>query len=421
MLVLAAVPFTWGTIPVEEVLYQWSTEVETELTENILPFWSRVERPGGGYIGAMENDLRVVEDAPVSLILVTRLLWTYSRAYRELGDPAHLEFARRAYAYLGHHFEDREHGGYFWILDAEGTPTNRGKNTYGQAFALYGLSEYYRASGDATALAKARHLFDLLETRVRQRASGGYWEAFAEDWSHVEDMRVTSERFNAPFTMNTHLHILEAYTNFLQADDSQAAREATRRVLRLMLDRVLVPGETHFGLFFDPEWRRLDRTVSPGHDIEGSWLMWETSGLLNDPELLAEVRRISLSMARFTLQHGLGPDGQVVEEFEEGEPPRRQTSWWSQAEGVVGLFNAYQLSGESAFLEASQRTWDYIRSHIVDPHNGEWFAGRGENGEVLSRNKVGPWKTPYHNSRACMELLERIEGILGSETRPSAP
>ncbi len=397
---------------VAAVLQEWRPAVEQELTGNILPFWKKIEKPGGGYVGGIRNDLTVVEDSPVSLLLVTRLMWAYSHAYLEIHDTDYLGMASRAYPYLNEHFGDVQHGGYFWMLDSESNPLNRDKYVYGQAFAIYALSEYYRASGDRTALDRAMGLFALLEEKAWEPDGGGYWEAFSEDWGPLQDLRLSSKDFNTPFTMNAHLHVLEAYTNLYRASGDEQVGAATRKVLRVMLDHVVVPDRSHFGLFFDADWKRLDRIVSPGHDIEGSWLMWETANLLGDPALLEEVRAVSVAMARHTLTHGIGPGGQVLEEFEEGHPANHGTSWWSQAEGMVGFLNAWQMTGDPAFLKASHRVWEYIQSSIVDHEDGEWFAGRDADGKILSRDKVGPWKAPYHNTRACLEVLERTVKML---------
>jgi mannobiose 2-epimerase len=389
----------------------WRSAVEKELTDNILPFWQRIERPGGGYVAALTDDLTEIPGEPVSLILVTRLLWTYARAFRKTGDRIHRDFAGRALEYMQRHLRDLECGGYFWFLDAEGQPIDRKKQVYGQAFAIFGLSEYAMATGDETCLREARGLFELLEQHAWNPGAGGYWEAFDERWREMDDLRLGELEQNCPLTMNTHLHLLEAYTNLLRTWRAPLVETACRRVLAVLHDRILVPEKNRFGLFYDAQWNLLEETVSPGHDIEGSWLLWEAAEVIGDPGLQAEIRPAVLAMADQTLRHGVAPDGSILDEYLPGENRPLGRNWWPQAEAMVGFLNAFELTADTRYLNASLAVWTYIENQLVDPVHGEWYAGRNPDGSLLDRGKTGPWKACYHNGRACMEVLERLDRL----------
>lgn len=393
----------------------WRNEVEKDLTGNILPFWSRI-RNGDGYYGGLRNDLTPLEEFPVGLIMVARLLWTFSRAYRLLGLKENLDQAVHAYRYLTEYFEDKDCSGYFWMLDAEGRPLDTKKQTYGQAFMIYGLSEYFMATGDKESLDRAEALFHLLEERTWNSQSGGYWEAYNREWKLLDDVRLSDKDLNAPLTMNTHLHVMEAYANLLQARRSSQVEAGCRRVLGVVLDRILRPSSDRFGLFYTKGWELLNEEISPGHDIEGSWLLWETAEIIGDSELIETVRPVTLAMARHVLTVGVDSDGGIISEFEMGHAPHIGKCWWPQAEGVIGFLNAWQLSGDDTFLEASFNVWQHIVKKFIDHENGEWFSEYTLDGRLTDLEKAGPWKSSYHNSRMGFEVIERLGRVLGSKS-----
>lgn len=396
-----------------------AAEFRKELTENILPFWMRhtVDREHGGFYGRVSCDLKVDEEAPRAAVINGRILWTYSAAYRLLGNPEYREMADHAYAYIVDKFWDKQYGGVYWLLDHLGNPISDRKQIYAQAFAIYGLAEYYRATGMAESLDRGQQLFRLIEEKSRDKAYGGYLEACGRDWGALDDLRLSAKDLNCPKSMNTHLHVMEAYTNLLRVwkDPELAARQ--KALLEVTMDDIVDGATGHFRLFFDRQWNSLTDHISFGHDIEGSWLIYEAAEVLGDPELFARARRLATEMAFAVYEQGLDKDGSLFYEANsKGVFIDPNKHWWAQAEAVVGFYNAWQLSRDVRFLEASRRAWEYIETHVVDRVHGEWHAKLTPAGVPFTEKEdpsdaclVGPWKCPYHNSRVCFEMMERLE------------
>ncbi len=391
---------------------------EAELTEDILPFWQRhAFDPATGYlVGVVANDLRRFDDVPRHAVIAGRLLWTFASAVRREPKPEWQEMGRRAYALLTGPFWDRQHGGVYWNLDAAGRALSDRKQVYAQAFAIYGLAEWFAASGDGAALEAAQRLFGLIEQHAADRAHGGYLEALGRSWGELADMRLSDKDLNAPKSMNTLLHVLEAYTTLLRQWPDARLRGRLRDLLVVMLDRVVDDKPyTHCQLFFDLKWRSLAPGISFGHDIEASWLLWDAAEALGDADLLARTRRVSLDLAAGVLAHGRDADGSIFYEIRTDGTLRTDKHWWPQAEAVVGFLNAHALGGGAAYREAAIRTWQFIENHVVDRQHGEWFAELDRSGRPLpdypehpDSCKIGPWKCPYHNGRACLEVMRRV-------------
>lgn len=393
-------------------LDRFGAQLEQELVGNILPFWIEhaIDREHGGFYGAVTNDLTVRNDVPRSAILCARILWTYAKAYGRLGDAAYLDMARWAYAALTDIFWDREFGGVYWTVDAHGRPVMDRKHHYAQAFAIYGLCAYYVATGEAQSLALAQELFYLLEKHACDPVHGGYIEGSSRRWEALEDMRLSARDLDCRKSMNTMLHILEAYTQLARL--WEPACEAHRTLVEEFLQRIVHPARTHFWLFFDDAWQSLLDHVSFGHDIEGSWLLVEAAGLHDDPELSAAACETAVSMADAVYERGIDEDGGLFYEAGPQGLVDDQKSWWVQAEAMVGFTNAYQLSGKGYCLQAALRCWKYIRSHHIDRVQGGWYKVLHRDGTPDPESyKVGPWECPYHHSRACMEMMDRLAVI----------
>jgi mannan endo-1,4-beta-mannosidase len=389
--------------------------IEGELRSNLLPFWRErsLDHVRGGFIAEMANDGTIRGDAAKGLVLNARLVWTFAALYRQLGDARDLELARRAYEYLEAKFRDREHGGYVWRVDPHGRPLDRSKKVYGQAFCIYALSEYYLATKESGALEAARRVYELIERHARDRRYGGYIESRAPDWSVTTELRLSDGDMNAPKSMNTHLHLLEAYTNLYRAwpDPGLAARlrELVDLFGRHILHRGGGPGSGHLRHFFDERWNVRSDTYTYGHDIEATWLLDEAAEALGDERLTAEVRRWGVETARTVLSEALGADGGLAYEGRDGHVIDSRRDWWCQAEAVVGLWHAYSLTGEERFSEAAARVWAFIAGRLVDRVNGDWFWRIREDGSVdPGQPKVSEWKCPYHSVRMCLEMMRRI-------------
>ena len=387
-------------------------ELRDELTGNILPFWMNRMRDNeqGGYHGRMTGENRLVADAPKGGILHARILWTFSSAALRLQSEQYLSEARRAKEYLFAHFFDAHFGGTYWMLHADGTPADTKKQIYSQAFFIYALTEYHRASGDEEALSKAKKLFRLIEQHSFDSVKNGYLEAYSRDWQLLEDLRLSEKDANEKKTMNTHLHILEAYSNLYRVWKDETLARQLRNLIDLFLEKIIDPVSGHLNLFFDEEWRCKSTLHSFGHDIEASWLLEEAARVLGDEAMLRKLKPVTLRIAEAATE-GLNNRGALINERDWSTGHRdERCDWWPQAEAVVGFFNAWQLSGEEAWLNKTGNSWDFIKQQLVDREQGEWFWSVSPEGEQDRVNdKAGFWKCPYHNSRMCLELIERIK------------
>ncbi|WP_461051283.1 AGE family epimerase/isomerase [Spirosoma arcticum] len=388
----------------------YQTEVNAELTR-ILDFWATysLDHQGGGFIGRMNNDGHVATDAPKGGVLNARILWTFSAAYRHTRNPAYRTMADRAYDYLRTHFLDEAYGGVYWSVDAQGRPLGTRKQIYGLAFALYGFSEYYRATANPAALETAIALFDWIEKHSFDPAHGGYFEAFSREGTLLDDLRLSEKDRNDPKTMNTHLHILEGYTNLYRVWPNARLAGQLTALLGTFLDHIVDPVTNHMNLFFTADWQPTADLISYGHDIEASWLLPEAAGVLNNNALTGQVNRVAVAMARAAAE-GLQPDGSLYHELDKASGHvDTHREWWVSAEAMVGFLNAYQLTGEETFLTQSMGSWQFTKDHLLDHEQGEWRWGvLDDQSPMRGEDKIGFWKCPYHNARACLEVYTRL-------------
>ncbi len=393
---------------------QFRNQVESEWRDNIAPFWLRyaLDEKHGGFHGWITNDLKIDQQAEKGIVLNSRILWTFAMACRLYPEAEFRRVADRAFNYITDYFIDRIHGGVFWTLDYRGQPLDMKKRPYAQAFALYGLTEFYLATGAPRALTEALALFDLLESRARDDVNDGYFETFERNWTVAADQRLSDVDQDEKKSMNTHLHILEAYAGLARAIDHQDVKERLRALIRLFLNHIIHPGQFHLQMFFDETWSPRSDRVSFGHDIEGSWLLCEAAEVLTDAGLRAQVRSVSLKMAQSVYDRGLDTDGSLLYEADTTGTIDDDKHWWAQTEAVVGFVNAYELSGQEHFLVAAFRVWEFISRNIRDRRNGEWFWKTSRTGVPdLEMPKVSQWKCPYHNGRMCFEISRRLPGV----------
>lgn len=387
-----------------------AAELRAELVGGILPYWLRrtVDARHGGFVGFVSADEVADPDAPKGAIGTARLLWTFSAAYRVLGDPAYRGAADHAAAFLRTHLLDHAHGGVFWTVEADGRPRDVRKHAYAQAFAIYGLSEHHRATGDADSLRLALELFRLIERHAHDPVHGGYQEAFGREWTLLDDVRLSDVDADERKSMNTHLHLLEAYASLCRVWPDQLVRRRLAELLALFLDRIVDPARGHVVAFFDEDWTPKSDVVSFGHDIETSWLLLEAADVLGDATLRARVQPVSLAIAAAVLAEAVDEAGGIFYETRPGHAVDTDKEWWPQAEAIVGFVSAWQESGCEGYRRAALDTWAFSRRHLVDAVHGEWRRRVARDGTPRpGHEKVGPWKCPYHNARACLEVIER--------------
>ena len=391
-------------------LEKLKAEVKEELVDNILPFWSEkmIDSKNGEFYGRIDGSGVIHYDADKGCVLNARILWTFSSAFRILKNPDYLKTAERSKDYLFDHFFDKKYGGVYWLIDHKGKMKDGKKQIYAQAFAIYGLTEYYRITNDKTCLDKAIDLFRLIEKYSFDDKLKGYFEAFSREWGALDDLRLSAKDANEKKTMNTHLHILEAYTNLYRVWKDDLLKQQLRCLIGVFIDKIVNSRTFNLNMFFDEEWNDKTDLVSFGHNIESSWLIYEAALVLGDKTVLTQVKTICLRIAEAS-KEGIMPDGSMIyEKFFKSGHIDYDRHWWVQAETVVGFLNAFSLSGKEEFLDRSLAAWRFISDHLVDRNNGEWFWSVDKNLQPnLKEDKSGFWKCPYHNSRMCLEIIER--------------
>ena len=404
-------------------------EIGNHLKQKLIPFWRALHDPEyGGFYGYVDHDLSVHKDAEKGCILMSRITWFFSGAYRLLQDPALLDEARHGYHFLKQHCFDEEYGGVYWSVTCDGTPLDTIKHTYNQAFTIYALASYYDVSGDEEALVRALTLFHLIEEKMKDE--GGYLEAFDRMFRPAGNDKLSENGVEAGRTMNTHLHVMEAYTELLRvlsANGDGIASEKDRLLVwkalygicGIFLKKMWNPGKGRVEVFFDRDWHPLIDLWSSGHDIESSWLCDRAVEILKEaagtPEeawaagdMADAMYAVTSEMARQVYRKAFAKDS-VISEFENGlAAPGR--IWWVQAEAVVGFLNAWGKAPErSEYREAARKVWAFIKTRFLDPRDGsEWFWDLTEDLEPTDQPIVEPWKCPYHNGRMCFEAARRL-------------
>lgn len=379
--------------------------IEKELTGNILPFWERLVGADGRFPGRVDIDGTSHPEAPVGAVMAFRMLWMFSAVSRYLKDERSGSLADRLYGYVTSAFVDKDNGGVWWAVSPGGEVIADKKQSYAIGFAIYALSEYALARGSKDAECLAMQMFRCLEDKAWDACRGGYVEALSADWSPIEDVRLSDKDMNAVFTMNTHLHILEPYTNlYLLTSDKEVGR-AVMRLLDIFRDRIYDPATGHLGSFFDSSWQRQDSEISYGHDIEASWLICEAAQAAGATD--RSYHELADNLVKACVD-GFREDGSLVYRYDSGFWDEER-HWWVQAEAAVGLMKMYRRSGELRWMDMCAAIWEYIRDRIVDHEGGEWFWSRMPDGTVNRKeDKAGFWKCPYHNGRMCVELLKEL-------------
>lgn len=380
-------------------------ECKKELTERILPFWNKLrDDENGGFYGFVNNSLEVDKKADKGVILTSRILWFYSSCYRTLKEGYMLDNARHAYEFLKK-CVDNENGGIYWMMTYDGKPADTMKHTYNQAFAIYALSAYYLASGERAALELALRLFDTVEEKCTDDVA--YLEAMSVDWRIVPNEALSENGLMADKTMNTVLHLIEAYTVLYEASHDTRVEERIRFLLDITKNKIFNSEKNCLRVFFDRELNRIGDIHSYGHDIEASWLIDRACEVIGDRRLMAEWRFIDLRIARNI--YDIAFENGAVNNERENDKIDKKRVWWVQAESVVGFVNAFQQGGEKLYIDAAEEVFRWIENKQTDKReNSEWWGEVSFDGKPMQTvDMVNPWKCPYHNGRMCLEIINR--------------
>jgi mannobiose 2-epimerase len=392
-------------------LKEFLGELDSELTSAILPYWMTrmIDHENGGFYGQIDGKGQLQPASPKGSVLNARILWTFSAAYNYYHKEEYLEVAQRAYNYCIDYFINKRNQGVFWSIDYKGNPLERKNQIYALSFMIYGLSEFYIATNNVQSLDYAKKLFESIERYSFDSDRNGYFEAFDENWIILEDLRLSEKDANEKKTMNTHLHILEAYTNLYRIWKNEKLKLQLKNLIEVFIDKIIDHDTMHFQLFFDSDWKPKDKEISFGHDIEGSWLLQEAAEVLEEEDLITETRQIALKMVEAVCLQGFDQDGGLYYELLADGSLDTDKHWWPQAEAMVGLVNAYQVSNDPKYLDQAILTWQFIKDKVIDEKDGEWYFKVDKNGDpYMEEDKAGIWKCPYHNSRACLEILNQL-------------
>ena len=386
-------------------------EIRNHLTDYIIPFWKKLrDDENGGYYGYMDHDLKVDKKAVKGCILNSRITWFFANAYMTLKDESLLEEAKHGYEFMQKYCVDKEKGGVYWSVAYDGTPEDTTKHTYNQAFSIYALSSYYDASGDEEALKTAMDLFHIIEGRCMDEI--GYKEAFDREFKEIENDKLSENGVIAEKTMNTLLHVFEAYTELYRVSKDADVKKRLEWILDTIADKIYNPKLHRQEVFFDREMNSILDLHSYGHDIETAWLIRRGTDILGEKSYEDKMLPIVLDLT--SQVYKVAFDGNsLANECEKGVVDQNRI-WWVQAETVIGFLNGYALAPEhTEYLEAAKAEWNFIKEHVVDKRPGsEWFWDVNRKGEsVDDKPIVEPWKCPYHNGRMCMEVIRRSSDV----------
>ena len=392
-------------------------KAKDNLVNGVLPFWMNLmDKEYGGFYGAVDYDLKVDKKGEKGTILVSRIMWLFSRAHIQLGDIQYLETARHAYEYFHRNCYDKEYGGLYWSTNYDGTPCDVVKHTYTMSYGIYGLVAYYEASGNHDILDEAYELYHFIEERCTD--SDGYLEEF-DRFFNVKDNEKVSDAlaprgFYADRTMNTLLHLLEAYTELFRVDNDPAVKNSVIKLLDLFVNKVYCPDKRRLEVFFDKEYNSLVDTQSYGHDIESAWLIDYAVAVLKSKgadgdkyvsELFEQIGHMNDDLRDSVYNRAL-KDNRMTQDNVEGVDNNTRV-WWVHAEAVNGFSKGFtEQPDHPEYKDAAMGILDYIEKHFIDSRSGEWYNELDGKSDLPKHKELaGPWKCPYHNGRMWLELM----------------
>lgn len=389
-------------------MYAFVNEIEKHLKEELIPFWEGLkDSEHGGYYGYKGYDLKTDMQYEKGCILNSRILWFFSNAYMLLGKEHLKEAADHAYKFMMDYCMDKEYGGVFWSVTYDGKIKDDIKHTYNQAFAIYALSSYYDAVKDENALKTAKELFELIEEKCTDEQ--GYLEAFSRTFEPAGNDKLSENGVMADKTMNTLLHVFEAYTELYRVCGDERVAARLRFMLDVFKDKIFNENIGRQEVFFDKDYNTLIDLYSYGHDIETAWLIDRGLLVLGDEKYNKMLAPVTRTLAQNIYERAF-VNNSVLTEAENGVNDVVRV-WWVQAESIVGFINEGQKPGDGAkYFEAAGQIWEYIKTYFIDKRDGsEWFWSVNEDGSPTKKPIVEPWKCPYHNGRMCIEVIRRMK------------
>ena len=399
---------------ISALLLVYYNAVKKEL-KDILQYWiiNAKDKLNGGFIGRIDENNIPYPEAPKGVVLHSRILWAFSAAFKINPDPEYLQMADIAFNFISTYFIDKKQGGVYWSVNADGQPLDTKKQIYATAFAIYGSAVYFEASENIAAKTMAINLYMDIEKYSFDKEFKGYLEAFDKDWKPMADLRLSNKDANEKKTANTHLHVLEAYTCLYRIWPDTHLKLQLQNLIENFTNHIIDKDNGHLKLFFDEQWNTKSTLISYGHDIEAAWLLTVAAEATENKILQQQIKNIVVKTAIASTK-GLGEDGSLWYEYEPADNHLiKEKHWWVQAEAMIGFFNHWQITGDQNYLKKSYQSWQYIEEYIKDKNFGEWLWGRNEDGTVMAgQDKVGIWKCPYHNARACIEIITRIQTIV---------
>jgi len=412
----------------KDELTEYSQIFEKELHDNILSYWIEygVEKDGNGFYGAVDLNNEPVLSANKTSVLNARILWTFAAAAKAYPGKAYEEIAHRAYRVVMEDFADKEYGGFFMELLFSNEVANDIKHTYAQAFVIYSLCKYYEFNPAEEVMKVIQDFFYFLDAKTKDPNNPGYLESFTRRWEIFEENRMADN--NEPKSMNTHLHMLEAYAAVYKIWNGDLVKQRLTELLKIFMENI-IRESGHLGIFFASDFSETENSkgiCSFGHDIEASWLIWEAAEILGDVAILEKIKPMILKMADAVLRVGVDKDGGLfLESSRFGSHVRTNKHWWPQAENLVGFMNMFQLKGDMKYWDTVKLAWEFIHKNVIDHEGGEWFTKVNRLGVPFliepaddpspyykNNWKIDPWKCPYHNGRAMIELAGRIDSLL---------
>lgn len=388
-----------------------SKDIQNHLYSKIIPFWEGLKDDEfGGYYGLLDYELNLDKKAVKGCILNSRILWFFSNAAVRMKDETLLPYADHAFEFMKQYCFDKENGGVYWSLNYDGSVYDATKHTYNQAFAVYALSSYYEASGKKEAIKLAFELSDLIENTCKDE--GGYLEAFTADFKPESNEKLSENGVIATRTMNTLLHVFEAYTELYRVTKEAKVADRLNEMLVRFYNDIYNKDRHRLEVFFNDAYESLIDLHSYGHDIEAAWLIdkgLDVLGKAVDGEIKDKIVFMTQDIAQNVFR--LAYDGKSLVCENENGVDNQLRIWWVQCEAIIGFYNEYQKdAAKTDYADAAAAIWEYVKEHIVDRRPGsEWLSEVDENAVPATKKPiVEPWKCPYHNGRMCFEMIERI-------------